>query len=146
MSDATPALPIKDLVHRLKEDPTFLDDAIRKYGEELQKEHLVQAAFVASPVFQSIADAIRSRPPTEYFDSETASYFPDRMKQALNLPDLTKDDLNRFFNAMGQSSAADEGSLTEDDGCAFPNCQYRIHGLSVSLLSGQGTIITVTRV
>lgn len=128
------------------DDPELRARVVARFIEERAEKERRREAFLASDTFKQMVSALRDSPEPRSADQETAAYFPDQFKKELDWEFATEDDIRLFFNVVGEpmSEHVEPGSKSHDEDCPFANVQFRIYGLNVWMMFGQGTAIVVS--
>lgn len=111
-------------------------DIVRSIIEKKEQKR----AFYHSPLKKRIvSDILRVG---EGFDSERLAYFSKEVKAIFGWEDISNEDLNLFLEVMSSDELEDNAPITYHDSPFFSFTIQR-DGLSIYLISGQGTIISV---
>lgn len=108
---------------------------------EIIKRKDKKIAFYQSPLKKRmVQDIIRVG---KGFDSEQLAYFPEKVKKLFGWQDISNDDINLFLDVMSCEEIDTNTTPTYNENSPFFNYTLQRDGLSIYLVSGQGTIISV---
>lgn len=82
----------------------------------------------------------------EAFDTETFSYFPEKIKNLYSWNDISNENIEQFIRVMADNTLGlPKGHEPQiDNDCTFENYFFVKRGIHVFILSGQGTFIRFT--
>ncbi len=120
-------------------------DFMSSLAAEVQAKRDALTAFKEGETFRLMLAAFIGQPEACSVDNEEAAYFLERVQKTAGWEFATKEDVDNFFRVVadGSSDSVEKDSYSEDDDCPFDNESFRNHGLSVRVMSGQGTFICI---
>lgn len=133
-------------IKELLADPAFREQLAKGFAEDMANRRRQREDFLRSETFMRMVAALRDNPSPVRVDSEEIAYFPDRVKAAVGWTFASEADVRLFFDVVASPDAdtVEAGSRTEDEDCMFDNCSFRHYGLQVWMMSGQGTVISIS--
>lgn len=113
--------------------------------KRMQEKEKARKDFSQSAVFVRMVRALTDSAEPKMADCETIAYFFDREIERLGWQGVTKDEVNHFFDVIGDSRAETvvPGSMAHDEECSFYNEEFQHYGLWVHVMVGQGTAVSV---
>jgi hypothetical protein len=133
-------------VKELLADPAFREQLAKGIAEDIANRQRQRADFLRSETFTHMVAALRDNPNPVRVASEDIARAPDRVKTETGWTFASEADLQLFFDVLASPHAdtVEAGSRTEDKDCMFDNCSFRHYGLHVWMMSGQGTVTTIS--
>lgn len=120
-------------------DPEFMN----RFMEERRVREEERAAFAASETFLKMVSTFKANAADLSVDSEDIAYFPERVREQMGWLFASAADLKAFISEFSNPDPTAETPVSTDDECPFDNSSFVKHGLSVFVMSGQGTIVRV---
>jgi len=133
-------------IKELLADPEFLDKVAEGVAQDMAARRQARVDFLHSETFNRMTVSLRDNTEPVSIHSEDVSYFAERVKGEAGWEFATDSDIRLFFDIIASPDAdtVEPGSLTVDEDCMFENCSFKNHGLHVWMMSGQGTVISVS--
>lgn len=141
----TTRLSSQDVMRQLLADPATIERLAREHLDKQRQAKDARDAFIASPTFTGMLAMLTDAPEGLGFDNEELAYFPEQVVQRVWQNRYTVADTERLLDVLTHPSDAEvpPDSKTTDPELLFFNQRYTFHGVMVSILSGQGTIVAV---
>jgi hypothetical protein len=132
-----------DKIKAILSDDSFWDGVVEKLKTQQQQDKTQRELFSQSQTFSDMLSSLTQANQPLGFNSENFAYFPDKIKTELGWQSYTDEQIEQFIDVMEYADGLPKEQRHIDEECPFYNQNFEFHGLFVSILSGQGTIIGI---
>lgn len=110
--------------------------------ERVQQRRKVKEQFFCSGLFNCMMRDMLNK--GGVLDSECFAYFPETVRSHFGWHDISDKDIKMFINVMHDRYIGEIKNSRSDENCPFVNYTFEKCGITVDVIIGQGTSVSLS--